>query len=544
MLRSLVGSEMCIRDSINAEYGESLISIHPPSSSRPFRTSSMAWQGNGLGSSSECNGTSTDSPTVATGLVIMGTVMVIAASFVSVCGINVQKLAHNLNQGKAKEDRISMVKDIRWWGGFLLMVGGSLLDLIALPFVPQSRVSALGASGIVANVIITPLFLKETPTRYDWIGCGVVTAGCTLATIFGASTEPDLTAHCLLEFFTAPAFVVYFLIITLMLCGLMYLIEGFRRKKNAVIAAQLTENDVFQTKWACEHRDQVDSVIQYQGRRLFWYGSARGPTFYPVVHAGFAGIAGAQSIMLAKAVLILLKDAFSGSGYAGLLLVAFLVPFALCLWLQITFLNIGLKIYPDALFVLPVYQSFWIVFGIASGLIFYQEYKDLTPFGYAMFFLGVAISLVGVAILSKRTSRARAPFVSGLEKPWCDEDGNELVMGSDEISDFERSEKLVQYEHSIMALPAILSTLLPPRYAVPVAVEDDFENDVNRRKSKSVDYQPFGFAPLAYNAAGIVERTSEASDDSLEEATALRLEAARSPQSTKPMPTSRSTTFC
>lgn len=33
--------------------------------------------------------------------------------------------------------------------------------MAALPFVPQSRVAALGATGIVANVIITPLFLGE-----------------------------------------------------------------------------------------------------------------------------------------------------------------------------------------------------------------------------------------------------------------------------------------------------------------------------------------------------------------------------------------------
>lgn len=67
-------------------------------------------------------------------------------------------------------------------------------------------------------------------------------------------------------------------------------------------------------------------------------------------------------------------------------------------------MNVALKIYPDALFVLPVYQSFWIVFGIASGLIFYQEYKEMNEFSSFMFGLGVAISLVVVPISNCRFS--------------------------------------------------------------------------------------------------------------------------------------------
>eukprot|EP00656_Telonema_subtile_P003889 TRINITY_DN11757_c0_g5_i2.p1 TRINITY_DN11757_c0_g5~~TRINITY_DN11757_c0_g5_i2.p1 ORF type:complete len:490 (+),score=112.77 TRINITY_DN11757_c0_g5_i2:143-1612(+) len=433
-----------------------------------------AWQAPRDNPMVQCASKADSAETVAEGLVIMGTVMVVAASFVSVCGINVQKMAHNRNQKLPTEERKSMHKDWRWWGGLLLMVGGSFLDLLALPFVPQSRVSALGASGIVANVIITPLFLKERPTRYDWIGCFVVTVGCTLATIFGASSEPDLTAECLLDLISANAFVIYICLITGLLGTLMYLMEGFRRKKHAVVAAGMIENDVFETRWACEHVDKVNSVIDYPGRRSFVYFSQMGPQFYPVIHAGFAGIAGAQSIMLAKAVLILLGHAVSGPqrGYAALLLLGFLVPFVLCLWLQITYMNIALKIYPDALFILPVYQSFWIVFGIASGLIFYQEYKDLTALGYVMFILGVLISLVGVAVLAQRKSRPRASSM-GLEKPWCDEDGNDIAVLVDEPS-FPKA-SVPSYEHPLLAVSETLSGLFP-LYDAPIEIEDDFRS--------------------------------------------------------------------
>jgi len=39
------------------------------------------------------------------------------------------------------------------------------MDLAALPFIPQSRVAVLGSTGIIFNVLITPLFLGEKLTK-------------------------------------------------------------------------------------------------------------------------------------------------------------------------------------------------------------------------------------------------------------------------------------------------------------------------------------------------------------------------------------------
>ena len=44
------------------------------------------------------------------------------------------------------------------------------MDMLALPFVPQSRVAVLGSVAMVANVVITPVFLKEQLTTYDLAG--------------------------------------------------------------------------------------------------------------------------------------------------------------------------------------------------------------------------------------------------------------------------------------------------------------------------------------------------------------------------------------
>ena len=129
------------------------------------------------------------------------------------------------------------------------------------------------------------------------------------------------------------------------------------------------------------------------------------PKFYPVIYVAFAGTAGAQSIMFAKATLEMLVTAVKGQSSPGWLIMT-LPPFGLCLWAQVNFLNQALKLY-DAMFVIPVYQIFWIVMGIFSGLLFYQEYRAFTAVRTAGFIVGMMINLLGIYVMSQRKHFAK-----------------------------------------------------------------------------------------------------------------------------------------
>lgn len=350
-----------------------------------------------------CGDTDEDAKTISEGLEAMGTGMVIVASFISCFGVNLQKWAHNKNKELPLHERRPMVANWRWWSGMICMILGSLFDLAALPFIPQSRVAALGATGIVANVIITPLFLGEKLTKHDIIGCGVVCVGCTVACIFGAASEPDIDSTCLLSYFTAGMFVTYFCTLTVALLILFYFIRGFQLVERQLIAGKHCPNDNFDCCWAADHED---ICLKYAGEEIypFVYITRFGAPFYPFLVAAFGGAAGANSIMFAKAVLIFAKNMVKGHAASAGYLFGFFIPFGGCLFLQITFMNKALHIYPDALFVLPIYQSFWIVLGIGAGLIFYQEYEQLGGLDIFWFSVGIIISLVGVQILSLRNS--------------------------------------------------------------------------------------------------------------------------------------------
>ena len=207
--------------------------------------------------------------------------------------------------------------------------------------------------------------------------------------------EPDINSDCLLAYFHQTGFIVYLVVLLLSLVGLYYFIYGY--KLVSINWDGLVKADVMREKmecmWAHECYKRGETYDKYDGKTLlqiiadpdelhpFVYVTRFGPQFYPFVHAAFGGMAGANSIMFAKAVLIFGKNMVTGpdQGLSAAYLGVFLVPFGLCLFAQIKYLNVALAIYRDSLFVLPCYQSFWIVFGIAAGPTLHQECPNPNP---------------------------------------------------------------------------------------------------------------------------------------------------------------------
>jgi len=73
------------------------------------------------------------------------------------------------------------------------------------------------------------------------------------------------------------------------------------------------------------------------------------------------------------------------------------------IFFQIRWLNSGLRRF-DALYIVPVFQSFWILVSVISGMVFFGEYEDI--FGSiensVMFPFGVLVTISGVYVLSQR----------------------------------------------------------------------------------------------------------------------------------------------
>ena len=115
-----------------------------------------------------------------------------------------------------------------------------------------------------------------------------------------------------------------------------------------------------------------------------------------------AGIFGSQSVLQAKAVALLFRTTLNGENqFFDVLTYVFLVLMIITIMIQTNYLATSLK-YFDALYVVPVFQCFWISGSTVGGAIFYGEYKSFSTLQFVLFPLGVIITLTGVFILSNR----------------------------------------------------------------------------------------------------------------------------------------------
>eukprot|EP01138_Halocafeteria_seosinensis_P011031 gb/GECG01011266.1/.p1 GENE.gb/GECG01011266.1/~~gb/GECG01011266.1/.p1 ORF type:complete len:842 (+),score=103.15 gb/GECG01011266.1/:1-2526(+) len=126
---------------------------------------------------------------------------------------------------------------------------------------------------------------------------------------------------------------------------------------------------------------------------------------HPLSLAGLAGVIGAQNTLFAKTVGEMLKSSIDGDNQMGQpVLYAFVASLFTSIIVQQHFLAKSLEIF-DALYVVPVFQAHFILTGIISGGINFQEFSDFGFINFVMFPIGVIILIGGIVFLSQRRMR-------------------------------------------------------------------------------------------------------------------------------------------
>jgi hypothetical protein len=101
---------------------------------------------------------------------------------------NLQKYQHELlrSEGKSDLEKSEFTRFKYWRIGLALVVLGSIADLTALSFAPQSLIAPLGSLTLVSNIIFAPVLLKE---RVSWVpdvvATVVIAIGSGVAVAFG-----------------------------------------------------------------------------------------------------------------------------------------------------------------------------------------------------------------------------------------------------------------------------------------------------------------------------------------------------------------------
>lgn len=277
--------------------------------------------------------------------------------------------------------KINYTKQLLWQCGLALVVIGSIFDFAALAFAPQTVIAPLGSLTLVSNVFLAPLLLKEKLRRRDVLCTLVIVIGAATAVLCASHDDATPTVDEMFGYFLDTRFIMYAIVVVVCVVVLRLMVWKAAKLRKLAHSDRLAAKK-YEKVWTKYHR--------------FGYSAA-------------AGIMGAQSVLFAKCTSTLFRTMiihgdimFVHPGTYGVL-----VGLGITIFFQIRWLNSGLRLFP-ALYVVPVFQSFWILVSVISGMIFFQEYQGVmdAPLNAFGFCAGLALTITGVYFLSQKSAAA------------------------------------------------------------------------------------------------------------------------------------------
>ena len=215
-----------------------------------------------------------------------------------------------------------------WLIGLSVIVLDGIGDFIFIGMAPQSLLVPLGALSLGFNCLLAPFFHNEVITRGILLSTAIVYCGTIVTVLYAPKENEDYTLMNLRDFATTVEFLWF---------------ELF--------------NVCFLT---------------------ITYGLGTMKGFGAGMYCALAGCFGGQTLLLAKCLSELLLNALFHDDWVDWKISP--APYLMAMGMvgtlvtQLHFLNTGLHKF-EALRVGPLYQCFFICFGITGGLIFFQEVR-------------------------------------------------------------------------------------------------------------------------------------------------------------------------
>eukprot|EP01084_Bolivina_argentea_P192865 331003_1 len=265
----------------------------------------------------------------------------------------------------------SYLLDIKWIFGLFLQIIGAFMDFTALGFAPASVVAPLGSLTLVTNVCLAPLLHKEKPSKKILCSTLLIVVGTIVTVIFSPREDGVSSTQEVFELFKETEFDVYLTLVLLLLVGNFIIVEYM--------------------KYIKKHRNEDYNCGFYHKLHRFSIAS-------------MSGTMGAQNVFFAKCISTLIVFSLADDGkvltsywQTYLILIALLGT----IYFQLKWLNSGLMQF-SALYIVPIFQSFWITVSVIGGLLVYQEYDDMSMSDKFIFPIGVIATICGVAFLTSQ----------------------------------------------------------------------------------------------------------------------------------------------
>lgn len=298
---------------------------------------------------------------IATALI--GFVLLFLAATSSSLSMNFQKLAQNQTDyhdpRTCKQKRkIPMASTVYLRPIFLIAIvlsaSASVLDFVALAFLPTSVVGVFSILAIVINLMVTRIVLFESPKKKEIYPILFILVGCLISITSTSETKSEMTPPELVGRVKSSVFIVF----------------------NWVVF--ITGSVVL------DHCDKLPEWVRQVG--------------FPFIAGGL----GAQNVCMGKYI------AYAVTGYIEknrLVVRPDCLVCAICLCVasivvHVNWLNRGLKKF-HAYYCILIYQTTWCLMTIICGIIVYDNNSGLSPEKWLFFVVGIITSIFGVVTLSK-----------------------------------------------------------------------------------------------------------------------------------------------
>lgn len=262
-------------------------------------------------------------------------------------------------------------KDPMWVLGLALFTLGNFGDVVGLAFTPQSVITPIGSVSLVSNLIFAHLLLGEKLDRRTLGAVGLILIGvlCIVSSSSASQKCSGSDVEELISRWTQPLFLVFAVILAIF--------QG-----TLFVSVRMTEKRM---------QGSIRNLAPPLRRRL--------RLFYPLIAACFAS----WTVLLTKSIGELVLTSVRAQSMLFMRWEALFIFMALLISIpcQVVYINKGLA-YFEALFVVPIFYSCWVIMSITMGALFWGEFHGFLEWQLAIFFVGVALDVAGGSMLQAR----------------------------------------------------------------------------------------------------------------------------------------------
>ncbi|QDZ25920.1 magnesium transporter NIPA [Chloropicon primus] len=329
---------------------------------------------------------------------------------------HVAKAGETGKGGKVAKKRTSIAPIYKWrsWQiGFIIFKASNVVNFISLGFGKQSVLASLSSVQFVSNLIFCYFVLHERLGLNDVLGTISIITGVVICIVANSSGSGNktYTVDELIDLMQDRSYLTYLgvLVVLGVLAYMTYTGDFYafkldteenmrKEKEKGNDRKQSRKGSNLETYYSgtdmspIKNRDKGDLVFT----RI---GNIRVETLRPLCFAAYSAVIGTQVVTFAKITMLQIRLSIDGEQqFDRVLTYVFIIGMIVTGIFWDKQINVGLREF-DALVIVPVMQSFWTIFAICNGGMFFQEFNGLSNQQIGIFCSGMVVMLFGMGLL-------------------------------------------------------------------------------------------------------------------------------------------------